>query len=188
MSKDQKLAEGLEEVVAGAETVVTEKAPKVKKEQTPEELAVIVAGVAQFKTVGVSENLAKVLELVPAWNATEEEKAAAKTAVIDAFGGSENLKNYIDTDFIAEVLGFQGIAKAIPVLNNIKSFYARREASAGTTSTKKVKLTQVSIGGVIYNVSVDYYEEIKALPAGERKALLLAHPSTATVNVAEEIF
>ena len=157
---------------------------KVKKEQTAEERTMLEAGIAQLQEIGVSENLKKVLSLVPEWNGDKENLSAVKETVIAGFGGSDKLKDYIDGPFQDEVLAFQGIAKTMPVLNNIKSFYARRE-NAGTT--RKVKTVQVSIAGITYNVDAAYRDEIAALPAEERKELLLAHAGTKKAEVIEEI-
>jgi hypothetical protein len=183
--KDFAPVEGLEEVAMDATSETAEqKEAKVKKVQTPEEKEVLVAGVDQMRSIGVSTKLSKVLDLVAVWNDGDKEAlAATKEAVIKEFGTSEDLKNYIDGDFQSDVQAWSGIAKAMPVLNNIKAFYARRES----TGVKKVKTVQVSIAGTIYNVSVDYNTEIAALPAAERKQLLLAHPATKKVELAEEI-
>jgi hypothetical protein len=184
MSKEKlsQDVEGLEEVAVEAEGEA--KVAKARKIQTPEEKEVLVAGVAQLKSMGVSEEFAKVLDLAIDWNSAEEEKAAAKAATIEAFGASDILKDYIDGDFTKDSMAWSGIAKLMPVVNNIKSFYARRES----TATKKVKYVQVSISGVIFNVDSEYAESIKSLPVAERKELLLAHPATNQVSVAEEIF
>lgn len=172
----------LEEVQeVSAET--TTKTARKRKEQTPEDRAVLVAGVEQLKEIGVSENLAKVLELVPDWNGDKDTLSAVKEAVIEKFGTSNELKDYIDEDFQKEIVAFQGIAKAMPVLNNIKSFYARRES----TGSKKVKTVQVSISGVTYNVNAAYRDEISSLPAEDRKELLLAHADTKKADLIEEI-
>jgi len=183
MSKENEVpvVEGLEvaEVVVPA---TDEKVAKEKKVQTPEEEAVLVAGVAKLREIGIDEKLSLVLDLVSGWNGDKTELTAKKDAVIKAFEGSENLKNYIDGDFQTAMVPFQGIAKVIPVLNNIKSFYARRE---NAVSTKKAKLVQISIGGVIYNVDPTYMESVADQPKDVRKELILAHASTVKVEVAE---
>lgn len=179
MSKKNQI-EGLEE----ATDMTSESADKkAKKVQTAEDRTTLEAGVNQLKEIGVSENLKKVLELVPEWNGEKETLSALKESVIEAFGGSDKLKDYIDGPFQEEILAFQGIAKTMPVLNNIKSFYARRES----TGVRKVKTVQVSIGGVTYNVDATYRDEIAALPVEEKRELLLAHPATKKADVIEEI-
>jgi hypothetical protein len=182
MSSKEKL-EGLEDQTS--DKVV---ATKVKKELTAEEIAaakaLIDSGVAKITEMNPSANFLAVLELVAVWGSEDKDAlAAAKAKAFEAFGGSENLKNYIDTDFQTEMQSLQGIAKVVPILNNIKSFYARRE----NTGSKKVKTVQISIAGVIYNVDAEYSAEIADLPRDERKTLLLQHPSTTKVEVAEEI-
>jgi len=169
--------DGLDEATDAAATKTA------RKEQTPEEKDTLTAGVKLMNTIGVSANLAKVLNLVPEWNGSKEDVAPVKESVIESFGGSEKLKDYIDGDFVTDVQAFQGISKAVPVLNNIKAFYGRRE----NTGSKKVKFVQVSISGTIYNVDAAYNTEIATLPNSERKELLLAHKATNKVAVAEEI-
>lgn len=186
MAKDKKEVEGLEDAATQSAVETAEK--KEKKVKTAEEIAeeknMLAAGVAKLRAIGVSDKLSSVLELVAEWpNADKETLAPMKEKVIEAFGGSEKLKDYFGGEFQQDVLEFAGIAKAMPVLNNIKAFYARRE----NTGTKKVKTIQVSISGTIYNVSADYSAEIANLPGSERKQLLLAHPDTVKVNLAEEI-
>jgi len=183
MSKEEVLpVEGLEEGVVTATDVTTEEVKKEKKVQTPEEEAILVAGVAKLREIGIDEKLSVVLDLVSGWNGDKTELTAKKDAVIKAFEGSDNLKNYIDGDFQTAMVPFQGISKVMPVLNNIKSFYARRE---NAVSTKKAKLVQISISGVIYNVDPIYMDSVAAEPKDVRKALILAHASTVKVEVAE---
>ncbi len=180
--KDAQIGEGLEEGAVVATAEATEKVAKEKKVQTAEEKEVLVAGVAKFREIGVSDKFSKVLELVAGWNGDKTELSAVKESVIKEFGSSDELKNYIDADFQTELLGFQGMAKSLPVLNNIKAFYARRE---NAVSTKKAKLIQIAISGTIYNVDSAYLESIKAEPNDVRKQLVLAHPATKPVEVAE---
>lgn len=159
---------------------VTEKT-STKKVQTQEDKETLVAGVELLVKMGVPEKLAKVLPLVPEWNGEKENLQSVKEAVIESFEGSEKLKDYFDTEFAAEVQAFQGIAKAMPVLNNIKAFYARRE------STKKAKLVQILISGTIYMVNSAYMAETASMPAEERKQLILSHADTKKADVAEEL-
>ena len=178
--KEDTMIEGLEEAIVATDATAEK---KVKKEQTPEEKETLVAGVALMGKLGVSDKLAKVMSLIADWNGDKDALSTKKESVIKEFGGSESLKDYIDGDFQEEVKAFQGIAKAMPVLNNIKAFYARRE----NTGTKKVKTVQISISGVLYNVDATYAAEIQGLPAVERKELLLKHPVTAKADVIDEI-
>jgi len=182
MGKNENLAADLEQTVATTEA--TDATPRSRKEQSAEEKETLVAGAEKLIALGVSSKLANVLTLAIDWNTDKETVTAAKEALIKEFGSSDNLKDYVDGEFQKEILPFQGIAKLMPVLNNIKSFYARRENSG----SKKVKFVQVSISGTIYNVDSAYSAEISHLTPTERKQLLLAHASTTKVDVAEEIF
>jgi hypothetical protein len=184
MSKEKNdLVEGLEEATTVDATVETKEA-KARKEQSAEDRETLVAGVEQLKAIGVSYRFAKVLTLAIDWNTPKEVVTTAKETLIAEFGTSEALKDYVDAEFQKEIQPWQGIAKLIPVLNNIKSFYARRE---NTGTSKKVKFVQASIGGVIYNVNQAYMAEITNLPNAEKKELLLAHPDTNSVDLIDEI-
>ena len=163
------------------ETVVTE--TKEKKVQTEEDVKILKAGVEALVKMGASDKLQKLLLLVPAWNGDKDALPSIKEQVIESFGDVATLKDYMDADFSTDILPFLGIAKSIPVLNNIKSFYARRE-SAGKV---KVKMQQVAFGGKLYMVSSDYYQEVSAFSGAERRQLLLAHPATTLVEVEELI-
>lgn len=182
MSKNKQIAPDLD--VMEVETIEAAEAKRTRKVQTVEEKEILEAGVALMKEIGVSEKLGKLLNLVSEWNGEKETVAPVKEAVIEAFGGSENLKDYAGSELSEDMKAFQGISKAIPVLNNIKSFYARRE---NVVSTKKGKTVQVSIAGTTYNVDANYRDEIAELPASERKELLLAHARTTKADVIEEI-
>ncbi len=188
MNKNEKnaeeLVEGLEAAATTSVETAEEKESRTRKEQTPEEREVLVAGAEKLKALGVNAEMQNLLILAVDWNADKATQTAAKEAVITAFAGSENLKNFVGDDFQKEILPWLGIAKLIPVLNNIKSFYARRD---GATSTKKTKFVQVSISAVMYNVDANYMQEISGLPPAERKALILAHPATNQMEVIEEI-
>lgn len=178
MAKNE--VEGLETAEVVAETADK----KVKKVQTAEEREILVAGVAKIREIGVSEQFSKVLDLVAEWNGEKEVLSLAKESVIESFDGSDKLKDFIDGAFQTEVLGFLGLAKAIPVLNNIKAFYARRE---NTGTGKKVKTVQVAIEGTTYTVNAEYRETLKDLSSEEKKQLLLSHPDTKKAAIIEEI-
>lgn len=188
MAKDQALeVADLETATQVEET--TGKAKKAKKELTAEEIAeqkaALEAGVAKITEFGVSEKFAKVLALVVDWTfpATPEDLDAAKTAAIENFGGSEAWKDYISEEFEAELSLFQGLNKATSMLNNIRSFYSRRASTAGTR--KKSKLMQITISGVNYNVSEEYFAEVAELGRDEKIEKLLAHPATVKVEAIE---
>jgi len=170
MSKEKGL--DLSELETAETVQSTEaKATKPAKEMTPEELAGIIAGVEKVKGFGVSESLSKVLDLVAVWH-DKDASAPVKASVIESFGGSENFKNYIDGDFQEELAVIAGMQKVASCLNNIKSFYARRE------STKKAKTTQVNIGGTFYEVNADFLTSLAGVEASEKREKLLAHPDT----------
>lgn len=172
MAEDVMTA-GLEEAAVATET--NEKtAPRRRKEQTPEDVETIKAGVAKLVELGISDKAATILtNLAPVWNGSDKEALAlAKEEVIKSFGGSEALKDYIDADAKSELQAFAGIAKVMPIFNNICSFYARR------TSTKKAATCQVNIGGQLYNVDKAYYESLADRTKEEKRELLLAHEGT----------
>lgn len=171
------------EMVAGLEpTTEMEGKKRVKRVQTAEEREVLVAGVQKLGQLGVSENLQKVLAIVPYWNGDKETLAAAKEAMIEAFGGSENLKDFIGGDFMEELKPYLGIAKVTPILNNIKSFYARRASSGHKTATM-----QVNIGGVFYKVDKTYFDSLADKSNEEKRELLLQHEKTTRIDNIPEI-
>lgn len=169
MSDELNLA-GLEEAATEAAAPVEKKARK-EKVITPEEIEALGAAVEKIKEFGVSDNFAKVLPLVVVWH-EKEAAAPVKDAVIAAFGGSEKFKDYVDTEFQAELAVINGLNKVCSVLNNVKSFYARREAS------KKVKMQQISIGGEYYEVNADFLASLANVPVDEKRERLLSHEDT----------
>ena len=184
MSQGEKLGADLESAEVSEVAVAEAKVAKEKKVQTPEDRELLVAGVAKIKEIGVSEDLAKVLDLVADWNGEKESNTAVKAAVIEAFGGSEKLKDYIDGTFKTDAEGFLGLAKVMPVLNNIKAFYARRES----TGVKKTKLTQAKIGDILYNVDSAFLATVQAdstLDRDAKRQALLSHPATVVAAIEE---
>lgn len=176
MAKDN-LTEGLEameEVAAEKET----KAKKEKKEMTPEELEALKAACDKVKAFGVSDNFAKVMELVPVWH-DKEASAPIKEAVANAFGGSDKFKDYIDGEFQEELAVINGLNKVASTLNNIKAFYARRESS------KKAKTQLVMIGGKYYQVNSEFYASLADKSADEKREALLNHADTKENNSVE---
>lgn len=169
MSQELNL-EGLEDAAAEA-PATTEKKARKEKVITPEEIEALGAAVEKVKEFGVSEEFAKVLPLVAVWH-DKDASAPVKEAVINAFGGSEKFKDYVDTDFQKELAVICGLNKVASVLNNIKSFYARREAS------KKVKMIQVSIGGEYYEVNADFLASLANVSVDEKREALLQHEDT----------
>lgn len=184
MAKKEKIEEGLETAenpVEGQEPATERK--KWVRTQTEEDRNILVAGIAKMKEIGVSEKFAHILEVVADWFGDDKELVAEqRKALVEAFEGSENLKDYLETDeFKAEFAGFYGISKVMPVFNNIKSYYSRREG----VSRKKVKYSQVSIDGTVYNVNSEFMKTLVDMPRDERKKMVLEHPDTQKVEVEE---
>jgi hypothetical protein len=160
--------EDLETATADAGASKSAKEPKVL---TPEEVTAIEAACDKIKTLGVSENFSKVLDLVPVWH-DKDASAPIKAKIIEDFGGSEEFKNFIDGDFQNELQIINGLQKTVSTLNNIKSFYARRASSA------KPKMVQVNIGGDLYEVNGEYLATLAGVDAVEKRSALLAHADT----------
>ena len=176
MSKEKVDASGLEG--AGEET----KEVKVKKELTQEEVAAIASAVETLKSTGVvSEKMAKVLEMAPMWHNTDANKSV-KESVIEFFGDSEKLKDYVDTDFQEELLVLAGFAKLATTANNIKSFYARRSQKRPSKAS-----VQITIAGNLYAVNKVYLESISVMSKEEKRKLLLAHADTKPVETIESL-
>lgn len=169
------------EATATEATATTDK--KEKKVQTAEEAAALGQAIEKVKEFGVSENFAKMLPLVHVWNGEKEELADKKAEIIEAFGGSEAFKDYIDGAFADELAVIAGIGKVVTTGNNIKSFYGRR---AGSGTSKKVKTIQIGINNEYYTVSEEYYTSLAGKSSQEKKELLLAHPGT-TKNAPVEV-
>ena len=183
MSKNNKHAEETavleapELEISDLESSITDESPsatKTAKEPkilTPEELAGIAAAVEKITAFGVTEEFAKVLTLVPLWH-DKEANATVKAAAIEGFGGSEKFKDYIDGPFQSEMQVVNGLQRVVSSLNNIKSFYARRAATA------KVVMVLVTIANVNYEVNKEFLASLSALGSTEKRAALLAHSDT----------
>ena len=169
MSQEMDLT-GLEDVATIA-PAATEKKPKKEKVVTAEDLAALNSAVEKLKEFGVSEKFATVLPLVIVWH-DKEASAPVKDAIIESFGGSDKFKDYVDGEFQKELAVVAGLNKVASVLNNIKSFYARREAS------KKMKTSQISIADVYYDVNAEFLASIQTLPVDEKREMLLNHEDT----------
>ena len=178
----------MDEMMEGLEPVQAEvtKTKKEKKVQTAEEREVLVVGVEKLKELGVSENLQKVLVLATDWNADKETLGVAKEATIESFGGSDAMKDYISGEFTDEFKPWMGISKLMPILNNIRSFYARRASNSTGTSRSK-KTTQVRIAGDFYKVNKEYFDSLVAegKSKDEIKELILTHADTKKIEIAE---
>nr|DAK62438.1 MAG TPA: hypothetical protein [Caudoviricetes sp.] len=164
----------------------TEKKVAEKKVLTAEELAQINAAIEVLKQSGlVSEDFAQVLKLVPNWHDTEANKEIKKE-VIESFNSSEEFKNYIDGEFQEELKNVVGFARLASILNNIKSFYARRESKGARKP--KVKTTVLNIKGTAYNVSVELLKQVKAdesLSQEDKFKALLEDANTTKVEVVD---
>jgi len=171
MSKDALKIEDLE--TATAETATTAKTKKEKTPLTPEEIQALIDASEKVRQFGVSVEFSKVLSLVPNWHDTEA-NADAKAKVIESFGGSEKFKDYVDGPFQTELAVIAGLSKVSSTLNNIKSFYARREG----TGVKKAKMIPVNMDSVAYLVNADYFASLAGTSREEKKAALLAHADT----------
>lgn len=166
---------------------VAQEATKTKREQKPqtaEEKAVLIAGVTKMTEIGLTPNFQVIVEAAPSWN--DPDKAvvdAARKKIIAHFGEGEKLKDYLETEeFKKEFEYFQGIAKTMPTVNVIRSYYQRR----ANAPAKKVKLVNVSINQTPYVVSAEVFELAKAIvDKDERRAFVLNHPDTKPATVEE---
>lgn len=169
---------------AGLENA-TEETPKVvkeKKEVTQEEIDAIKNAIVVLTNAGVvDEKLAKVLELAPMWHDTEA-NAATKEAVMEFFGGSDKLKDYVDGEFQAELVKLAGFAKLGTIGNNIKSFYARRSQKRPSKAA-----VQVTISGNLYSVNKAYLETLEGMEKEAKREALLAHADTKAVETIESL-
>lgn len=181
------MSQEIDEMTAGLEenavNTTDKKTTRRRKEQTPEDVETIKAGVAKLVELGVSDNARVILENVAhVWNSEDKEAIAlAKEEIIRHFGGSEALKDYVDNDAKNELMAFAGIAKIMPIWNNFCSFYARRQ------SVKKAASVQVNIGGVLYNVDKAYYNSLADKSKEEKRELLLAHEGTVKAGDIPEV-
>lgn len=169
--------------VEGLESVEETKKPeKVKKEVTPEEVEAIKNAISTLTGAGVvNEKLGKVLEMAPMWHDTEA-NSSTKEAVIEFFGGSDKLKDYVDSDFQTELVALTGFAKLATIANNIKSFYARRSTKRPSKAT-----IQVTISGSLYSVNKAYFDELEGMDKAAKREALLAHPETKVVDSIESL-
>lgn len=177
---NKNLADGLEEM-APVEAVAT-KEPKEKKEKrelTAEEIKGIEIAAEKLKEMGATPEFSRVLDLAKVWN-NKEAAAPVKEAVIEAFGGSEKFKNYVDGAFQEESAVVSGYAKIASTLNNIKAFYGRRATAA------KTKMQQIDIDNKIYQINSEFYASLPTtMSRDEKKEALLNHPDTVLNTITE---
>lgn len=176
MAKDTVNTDVLEEgvTVEGAETATEQKEEKKKKKEvTEEEVAALRNAVKIVTESGVTPQVAKVLELVPMWHDTEANEAKKKE-VAEFFGGSNEFKTYIDTDFQSELAALEAFQTLGSKIKLINSFYKRRDTD------KKVSKAAMSINinNELYTINKAYFESLAGTPNEEKKALILAHPQT----------
>lgn len=175
MAKDNVNADALE----GVEET---KAPKAKKEVTQEEIDSVKNAIAVLSGAGVlSEKMAKVAELAPMWHDTDA-NAATKEEVMEFFGGSDKLKDYVDGEYQEELVALTGFAKLVTILNNVKSFYARRSTKRPSKAS-----VQVTISGNLYSVNKAYLESTADMDKEARREALLAHAETKPVETIESL-
>ena len=175
MAKDKVNADALE----GVEET---KAPKAKKEVTQEEIDSVKNAIAVLSGAGVlSEKMAKVAELAPMWHDTDA-NAATKEEVMEFFGGSDKLKDYVDGEYQEELVSLTGFARLATILNNVKSFYARRSTKRPSKAS-----VQVTISGNLYSVNKAYLESIADMDRKAKREALLAHAETKPVETIESL-
>jgi hypothetical protein len=174
---DENLSESLgTDLQEGA---VTSPVKKEKRIQTTEEREILVKGLEAIKNSGASPELLKVAELAIDWNSDKETTGIAKTVCIESFGDIEKLKDFTTSRIASEIDEFNAISKIVPVINNIKSFYARRPGvGPRQPKTKKIPLVQLVIDNTTYSVNKSYFESLKDMPREEKRAAILAHADT----------
>lgn len=163
------------------------KSRKVKT-STPEEVALHAQACEAIKEFGFSEKFQKLLVVVPAWH-NKDENAENKKELIESFGSSEALKDYIDSEEFAEELAtLQNVSKVTSILNLVKAFYARRPKAEKAPRVKKGKLAVINIDGELYHARVELINEVKELEnKAERVEKLLADKYTTKVEAMVEL-
>ena len=119
--------------------------------------------------------------MAPMWHDTAG-NAAVKDSVIEFFGDSVKLKDYVDGEFQSELVALGGFSKLATTANNIKSFYARRSTKRPSKAS-----VQVTIAGSLYSVNKSYLESIADMSKEDKREALLAHAETKTVETIESL-
>lgn len=145
---------------------------RVRKEYTAEELQQIAAAAGTLKELGVSENLKAVIDAAGEWG-NKEAQADAKKALVDAFGGTEKLKAYLENEYPAEIAAFAGLRSLMTQMNSVAGYYKRREPAK-----RKIKVVKVNIDNVTYDVNKEFMESIANEPKEIKRKLVLEHPDT----------
>lgn len=172
MSEDLNV-EGLQEETVQMDETKAAKAEAKRAQQ--------IAGIGVLRGLGVSEEMTKCLALAEGWVSGDDAKKAAKEAAIEAFGGTEALKEYATTSMSEEIEKFKSLDKALSVLNNVRHFYAKRKSSG----TKKVATTRIKIADDFYSVSTAYLAEIADEDSATKRELVLAHTDTVKEAITE---
>ena len=162
---------------------VQETGPKyVRRPLTQEELVEINSGVKQLKEIGISDNYGKMLSAVPDWYSDDDEvKKINRKNLTDSFGGSDKLKDYLESEeFKSEHMKWNGIARLLPIINNMASYHQRRPSRAG----QNVRI-QMSIENQLYMVNKNFLESIKDLPREAKIKAILEHDQTTKCEVVE---
>lgn len=176
----EALEAGLEE--SATTQVVTEK--KVKALPTAEEIKALEQACEKIRQFGVSDEFARTMKMVPMWDDKEANKPV-KDEVIASFGGSETFKTYVDGPFQDELAVIAGLGKTLSILNNVKSFYARREGTS--PKSKKAKMSAVNINNTPYLVNAEYLASLSSYTKDEKRELLLAHADTRANDTIESL-
>jgi hypothetical protein len=159
---------------------------------------------SQFKDSGFfSEDFFKLFNLALAWNkpgttdptvVDKSELDAAKEATIALFGESAKLKDYFDEKYKNDASILSGIRNLISILNNMFSFYHRREKDGDATPrVKKSALLYINLKnpetGVVqlYQYSPEIADLVKndSISREEKINSILAHKDTKPAEVYE---
>jgi hypothetical protein len=218
---DDATQEGISAIEEGAEGEETDANGK-KKKKGAKKLGIIEALDAEsyakveatiklfsqpeFKNSGFfSENFFKLFDLALAWNkpgtvnpsfVDKSELDAAKEATITLFGESAKLKDYFDDDYKVDASVLTGVRTLISILNNMFSFYHRREKDGDAVSTTRVRksaLLYINLKnpetGVVqmYQYSPEIADLVKndSISREEKINTILAHKDTKPAEVYE---
>jgi hypothetical protein len=160
---------------------------KKKYVRTPLDTETVVLGVKTIsEKLSPSDLVGKILNIVEAWNQKDDQDISEiRKTFVESVNGSEVLKDLLATEEVQnELAALNAVAKVMPIVNNITSYYARR-ANAGER-VRKSKFTQIRINDTSYHVNSEYYNSLSELSPVERQKLLLEHTDTTKIEIAEE--
>jgi len=184
MGKPEELEE-LEEIVSED---IKEKKRYERKSLDPK---LVEKGIETIKLLDPSDFIVKLLDIVQPWNLKDDDEtvksniAEIRKNFVESVGGSEKLKDTLEQEDIKKELeNLNALAKTMPIINNITSYYARR-ANAGQR-VRKAKYTQIRINNTTYQVNSEYYLSLSELSSAERQKMLLEHPDTKKIEIIEE--